>query len=99
DSHAGLSSAGHPFSCAAANANLDIMLEEDLPGQAREMGAYLRDALETTLGNHPNVAAIRGVGLFLGVELVADRASKETFRDNDLLAWLTDQMRERGLIL
>jgi adenosylmethionine-8-amino-7-oxononanoate aminotransferase len=94
----GLTFGGHPVSCAAANANLDIMLEEDLPGRAREMGAYLRDALETTLGNHPNVGDIRGVGLFLGVELVADRASKETFRDNDLLAWLTDQMRDRGLI-
>lgn len=63
------------------------------------MGQYLRDGLEATLGNHPNVGDIRGVGLFLGVELVADRATKETFRDNGLLAWLTDQMRDRGLIL
>jgi adenosylmethionine-8-amino-7-oxononanoate aminotransferase len=95
----GLTFGGHPVSCAAANANLDIMLEEDLPGRAREIGQYLRDALEATLGNHPNVGDIRGVGLFLGVELVADRETKETFRDNALLAWLTDQMRRRGLIL
>jgi adenosylmethionine-8-amino-7-oxononanoate aminotransferase len=95
----GLTFGGHPVSCAAANANLDIMLEEDLPGRAREIGQYLRDALEATLGNHPNVGDIRGVGLFLGVELVADRETKETFRDNALLAWLTDQMRRGGLIL
>jgi adenosylmethionine-8-amino-7-oxononanoate aminotransferase len=95
----GLTFGGHPVSCAAANANLDIMLEEDLPGRAREMGAYLRGALESTLGTHPNVGDIRGVGLFLGIELVADRSTKETFRDNALLAWLTDQTRERGLIL
>jgi adenosylmethionine-8-amino-7-oxononanoate aminotransferase len=95
----GLTFGGHPVSCAAALANLDIMLEEDLPGQARETGAYLRAALEATLGHHPNVGDIRGVGLFLGVELVANRETKETFRDNALLAWLTDQMRERGLIL
>ena len=74
-------------------------VEEDLPGRAREMGDYLRGALESTLDGHPNVGDIRGAGLFLGVELVADRETKETFRDKGLLAWLTDQMRERGLIL
>lgn len=95
----GLTFGGHPVAAAAALANLDIMLEEDLPGKARETGAYLRDALESTLGNHPNVGDIRGVGLFLGVELVADKETKETFRNNALLAWLTDQMRDRGLIL
>ena len=95
----GLTFGGHPVSCAAANANLDIMLEEDLPGRAREMGEYLRGALEATLGNHPNVGDIRGAGLFLGIELVADRDTRETFRDGALLAWLTDEMRERGLIL
>ncbi len=95
----GLTFGGHPVSCAAALANLDIMLEEDLPGRAEAMGAYLRNSLEATLGNHPNVGDIRGVGLFLGVELVADKSTKETFRDNALLAWLTDQMRDRGLIL
>lgn len=95
----GLTFGGHPVAAAAANANLDIMLEEDLPGRARDMGAYLRGALEATLGNHPNVGDIRGVGLFLGIELVADRDTKESFRDNALLAWLTDQMREQGLIL
>ena len=44
------------------------------------MGQYLRDGLEATLGKHPNVGDIRGVGLFLGVELVADKDTKETFR-------------------
>jgi adenosylmethionine-8-amino-7-oxononanoate aminotransferase len=95
----GLTFGGHPVSCAAANANLDIMLEEDLPGRAREMGSYLRNALESTLGDHPNVGNIRGVGLFLGIELVADRSTKATFRDNALLSWLTEQTRERGLIV
>jgi len=95
----GLTFGGHPVSCAAALANLDIMVEEDLPGRARDTGAYLRAELESALGNHPNVGDIRGVGLFLGVELVADRETKESFRNPALLGELTDAMRQRGLIV
>ena len=95
----GLTFGGHPVSCAAAIANLDIMLEEDLPGRAKQTGAYLRKELEAALGDHPNVGDIRGAGLFLGVELVTDRAAKSSPDDPALLAWLTDQMRARGLIL
>ena len=95
----GLTFGGHPVACAAALANLDIMLEEDLPGRARDTGAYLWSELEAALGDHPNVGDIRGAGLFLGVELVKDRATKESFDDSALLQWLTDEMREQGLIL
>ena len=73
----GLTFGGHPVSCAAALANLDIILEEDLPGQAKATGAYLRGELEAAFANHPNVGDIRGAGLFLGVELVADKATKQ----------------------
>ncbi len=95
----GLTFGGHPVSCAAALANLDIFLEEDLPGRAKETGAYLRKELEAAFSNHPNVGDIRGVGLFLGVELVKDRETKEPPADPELLHWLTDRMREEGLIL
>ncbi|MFL5760170.1 MAG: aspartate aminotransferase family protein [Thermomicrobiales bacterium] len=95
----GLTFGGHPVSCAAALANLDIMLEEDLPGRAKESGAYLRSQLEAAFANHPNVGDIRGVGLFLGVELVKDRATKEPPAEPEMLHWLTDRMREEGLIL
>jgi adenosylmethionine-8-amino-7-oxononanoate aminotransferase len=95
----GLTFGGHPVSCAAALANLDIMLEEDLPGRAKETGAYLRQQLEAAFANHPNVGDIRGAGLFLGVELVKDRATKDSPNDHELLLWLTGQMNRRGLIL
>jgi adenosylmethionine-8-amino-7-oxononanoate aminotransferase len=96
----GLTFGGHPVACAAALANLDIMLEEDLPGRAKATGAYLRSELEAAFANHPNVGDIRGAGLFLGVELVADRATKETLpQGSDQLHWLTDEMRANGLIL
>jgi adenosylmethionine-8-amino-7-oxononanoate aminotransferase len=95
----GLTFGGHPVSCAAALANLDIMLEEDLPGRAKRMGTYLYGELQAALGEHPNVGDIRGAGLFLGVELVADRATKASPSEPKLLDWLSDQMLERGLIL
>jgi adenosylmethionine-8-amino-7-oxononanoate aminotransferase len=64
------------------------------------LGAYLRSELEAAFANHPHVGDIRGAGRFLGVELVADRATKETLRKgSDLLHWLTDEMRASGLIL
>jgi adenosylmethionine-8-amino-7-oxononanoate aminotransferase len=95
----GLTFGGHPVSCAAAIANLDIMLEEDLPGQAKKMGAYLQGELQAALGEHPNVGDIRGAGLFLGVEMVADKRTKESPAKADVLEWMSDRMLERGLIL
>lgn len=96
----GLTFGGHPVACAAALANLDIMLEEDLPGQAKATGAYLRAELESAFADHPNIGDIRGAGLFLGVELVVNRETRETLpSESDHLHWLTDKMKSRGLIL
>jgi adenosylmethionine-8-amino-7-oxononanoate aminotransferase len=96
----GLTFGGHPVCTAAALANLDIMLDEDLPGQAKATGAYLRGQLESRLGNHPNVGDIRGAGLFLGIEVVADKATKESPPYGaDVLNWMTSEMRAQGFIV
>ena len=96
----GITFGGHAVSCAAGIANLDIMLNEELPGKAKETGAYLRGQLEERLGRHPNVGDIRGAGLFLGVELVKDRETRETLPyDVEILQWLSGEMRNHGLIL
>ncbi len=65
---------GHPVACAAALA-VQQHIRPLLP-QVRAHGAYLMQALQQRLGEHPSVGDIRGRGLFIGVELVADRASK-----------------------
>ncbi len=67
----------HPAACAAALAVLDVIEQRDLLAKVRERGAELRDALGARFGQHPNVGDIRGRGLFLGIELVADRETKE----------------------
>ena len=71
--------AAHPASCAAALAVLDILERERLVERCAEVGAELRGHLEERLGSHPNVAEIRGRGLLLGIELVADRETLEPF--------------------
>lgn len=70
---------GHPVACAAALAVQCTIRKENLLANVQRQGAALRSALEARLGAHPNVGDIRGRGLFLGVELVADRASKTPF--------------------
>ncbi|MEM6664816.1 MAG: aspartate aminotransferase family protein [Pseudomonadota bacterium] len=70
---------GHPTACAAGVAVLQEIERHDLLANVREKGADLRARLEAAYGQHPHVGDIRGRGLFLGMELVADRATKETF--------------------
>lgn len=58
---------GNPLSCAAANAALDVIKEEDLPGQAEAKGKYLMEKLAEI--NSPNIREVRGIGLMVGIEM------------------------------
>ena len=58
---------GNPLSCAAANAALDVIKDEDLPGQAEAKGKYLMDKLAEI--NSPNIREVRGMGLMIGIEM------------------------------
>lgn len=69
----------HPVACAAGVAVQTAIKEEGLLDRVRVMGAKLRQRLESRFGNHHHVGDIRGRGLFLALELVRDRASKEPF--------------------
>ncbi|HEV7791936.1 MAG TPA: aspartate aminotransferase family protein, partial [Pseudonocardia sp.] len=69
---------GHPVACAVALANLDIFEREDLYGRVREHEGTFRATLEK-LTDLPIVGDVRGDGYFYGIELVKDRATKESF--------------------
>ena len=69
----------HPVACAAALAVQQTIREDGLLAQVRERGALLEQRLTERLGNHRHVGDIRGRGLFRGIELVADRATKAPF--------------------
>jgi adenosylmethionine-8-amino-7-oxononanoate aminotransferase len=74
----GFTFAGHPVSSAVALANLDILEREDLPGHVRRTEGAFRATLEK-LTDLPIVGEVRGDGFFYGIELVKDKATKETF--------------------
>ena len=65
--------------CAAALAVQRIVQREHLLDRVQQAGSRLRAALTSRFGNHPNVGDIRGRGLLLALELVADRATKTPF--------------------
>ncbi|WP_170586483.1 aspartate aminotransferase family protein [Ruegeria arenilitoris] len=70
---------GHPVATAAALAVVTELTSRDFPARARNMGDKLQAKLEAAFGQHPNVGDIRGRGLFRGIELVADRDTREPF--------------------
>lgn len=69
---------GHATACAAALAVQRTIAEDRLLENVLARGEQLRARLRETLGDHPNVGDIRGRGLFVGVEFVADRETKAT---------------------
>ncbi|MEO0484887.1 MAG: aspartate aminotransferase family protein [Pseudomonadota bacterium] len=70
---------GHPVAAAAGLAVLRKLTEGGLVARAAKTGAALKDALHSAFGQHAHVGDIRGRGMFLGLELVADRDSKTPF--------------------
>ncbi len=68
---------GHATACAAALAVQKTIRDDQLLPNVQARGEQLRAALRSAFDNHPNVGDVRGRGLFVGVELVADRDSKQ----------------------
>jgi adenosylmethionine-8-amino-7-oxononanoate aminotransferase len=97
----GVTFAGHPVSCAVAMANLDVFEKEDLLGNVRANEAAFRATLEK-LNDLPIVGNIRGDGYFYGIEMVKDKATRETFDDDEserlLRGFLSHALFDAGLI-
>ncbi len=91
---------GHPVSAAVALANLDLFEREDLLGHVRRNEGAFRATLEKLL-DLPIVGDVRGDGYFYGIELVKDKATKETFNDDEserlLRGFLSKALFDAGL--
>lgn len=91
---------GHPLATAAGAAVIRFMDKHKLVERSRVLGEELLARLKKALHDHPHVGDIRGRGLFVGIEFVADRASKAPFEPE--LAFhrvLRDLAFRNGLII
>lgn len=88
---------GNTVSAVVGNACLDVLFGEDLQGNARRSGEALKVVLESLQRRHEIVGHIQGRGLFLGVELVADRETKVPAK---LAArWVREHMKAAGVLV
>ena len=84
----------HPVACAAALAVQAVIEADDLVARSHDLGERLIAGLRTAIGAHPNVGDIRGRGLFVGVEFLADRATRTPF---DAAQGIAEQVKEAAL--
>ncbi|MDN2567768.1 aspartate aminotransferase family protein [Aquibium sp. A9E412] len=90
---------GHPLAAAAGRAVLEAITGRDLLAQVRTRGDLLAARLDRAFGQHPHVGDIRGRGLFRGLELVADRATRQPFDpDRKVHARVKAAAMDEGLI-
>ena len=87
---------GSTAAAAAAMATLAVTLDENLPANATAVGGELLRGLVELAGTHEVIGDVRGAGLFVGVELVRDRSTREPAGDE--AGWVVDRLRERGVL-
>ncbi len=101
--YGGLTYNAHPMSLAAAVANLKVMHEDDLVGNARRMGALMADLMADLKAKHPSVGDVRSIGLFGVIELVRNRRTKEPMApfngSSPEMAKLGAFLKENGLFV
>jgi 4-aminobutyrate aminotransferase-like enzyme len=88
---------GNPVAAAAGKAVLDTIREEGLQENALEVGRYLREGLESLTDRYHAIGDVRGSGLFVGVEIVADPAAKSP--DATLTTRIVNGLRERHILI
>ncbi|HUE92285.1 aspartate aminotransferase family protein [Pseudomonas sp.] len=89
--------AGNTVSCAAALAVLDTIEKEGLVQHAAKVGKILHDGIAALANRHEAIGDVRGAGMFVGVELVSDHASRTP--DRELTSRVVNLMRDKGVLL
>lgn len=88
---------GSPASCAVAHAVLDVIEDEDLQTAARAVGAALLQDLRCLAAEFAVIGDVRGVGLYLGVELVSDRDLRTPATDQ--ARYVVERLRDHGVLV
>ncbi|WP_028219722.1 aminotransferase class III-fold pyridoxal phosphate-dependent enzyme [Paraburkholderia oxyphila] len=89
--------AGNPVACAAGLAVLDVIERDGLRQNALEVGQYLLEGFRVMQKRYDVIGDVRGQGLFLGIELVLDRKTKEPA--TAMAKKICDGARERGVLM
>jgi len=84
---------GNPVSCAIAIAVIDAIEQENMRDKATRVGNHLMNSLRRLMDAHPMIGDVRGVGLFVGVELVRSRETREpaTAEAQHIIARMKDE--------
>jgi 4-aminobutyrate aminotransferase-like enzyme/Ser/Thr protein kinase RdoA (MazF antagonist) len=88
---------GNPVSCAIGTAVLDEISERGLQAHAAETGRVLKDRLDELAGRHALIGDVRAHGMYLGIELVRDRATKDPAPQKALL--LSELLKDEGVLV
>lgn len=89
--------AANPVCCKAASATIDVIGEENLLKKTEELGAYMRERFNVMKDKYELIGDVRGIGLSIGVDLVADRETKR--KATNAAAKICYRCWEKGLIL
>jgi 4-aminobutyrate aminotransferase-like enzyme/Ser/Thr protein kinase RdoA (MazF antagonist) len=87
---------GNPVACAAGLAVLDVVEDEKLQENALRVGTYLKNGLQALQQRHALIGDVRGSGLFLGVDLVLDRDTREAAPLQ--ASYIVNRLRECGIL-
>ena len=88
---------GNPVSCAVGLAVLDVIRDEKLQENALVVGNFMHTALKRLMERHSLIGDVRGMGLFLGIELVLNRETLEPATDRAYQ--IAERMKEQGILI
>ncbi|NWD48123.1 aspartate aminotransferase family protein [Pseudomonas gingeri] len=88
---------GNTVAIAAAQATFDVIREEHLQDNARRVGRFIREGFSDIASRYPQIGDVRGAGLYIGVEMVQDPASKTP--DSTLATAIVNGLRERRVLI
>lgn len=94
----GFTYSGHPVCSAAAIKAMEIYIRDKVVENSAAVGDYALERLNAEIADYPHVGEISGLGLMIGIEIVANKASRESF-PMDFMIKLGKQIREKGLLV
>jgi 4-aminobutyrate aminotransferase-like enzyme len=89
---------GNPVSCRAALAGIEVIEEEKLMDNAREVGRFMKDGLSRLSDEHPILDDVQGEGLMIGAEVVSDKKTRAPAGNEVLTTILDEALKENVLI-